>query len=410
MGLSLARLLAVAGPVPITGRGGRDKLQPVSHPLFTEEHEALRRSLRTFVEKELRPHAEEWEARKDFPDSVFRRMGELGFLGLHFDEADGGSGGDYLTMLVLAEEMARCGSGGVSMAVSVQCEYVTPPIARFGTPEQKKRYLRPAIEGTRIGALGITEPGAGSDVAGISTRARRDGDEYVVDGHKTFITNGCRADFLLLVAKTDPSQRHGGISLLLVDTETPGFHVTRRLDKVGMWSSDTAELAFEEMRVPAANLLGEEGKGFHHIMWELQGERLSAAAGACAGAQEVLRQTVAYTREREAFGQRVIDFQSTRHTLAEMQTRIDAARALVYETAWRVHLGEYPVRLITEAKLLATRTHFEVADACLQLHGGYGYMMEFPVQRAWRDSRLARIGAGADEVMLDYVAKHLDDL
>jgi alkylation response protein AidB-like acyl-CoA dehydrogenase len=375
------------------------------HPLFTDEHEELRRSIRAFVEKELRPHAEEWEEAKDFPDRVFARMGQLGFLGLHFEEADGGSGGDYLTMLVLAEEMARCGSGGVSMAVSVQCEYVTPPIARFGTPEQKARWLRPAIEGRRIGALGITEPGAGSDVAGITTKAIRDGDEYVVNGRKTFITNGCRADFLLLVAKTDPTQRHAGISLLLVDTDTPGFHVTRRLDKVGMLSSDTAELAFDDMRVPVANLLGEEGAGFNQIMWELQGERLSAAAGACAGAQHTLDATIEYVQNREAFGRRIADFQSTRHKLAEMQTMIDAARALTYETAWRVQLGEYPVRAITEAKLLATRVHFQVADTCLQLHGGMGYMMEMPVQRAWRDSRLARIGAGADEVMLDYIAK-----
>jgi alkylation response protein AidB-like acyl-CoA dehydrogenase len=373
--------------------------------LFTDEHEGLRRSIRSFVEKELHPHADEWEEAKDFPDWVFSRMGELGFLGLHFDVADGGSGGDYLTMLVLAEEMARCGSAGVSMAVSVQCEYVTPPIARFGTPEQKERWLRPAIAGARIGALGITEPGAGSDVAGISTKAVRDGDEYVVNGRKTFITNGCRADFLLLVAKTDPTQRHAGISLFLVDTDTPGFHVTRRLDKVGMLPSDTAELAFEDMRVPAANLLGEEGKGFLHIMWELQGERLSAAAGACAGAQHTLEATIDYVTNREAFGRRIVDFQSTRHKLAEMQTMIDAARALTYETAWRVQLGEYPVRAITEAKLLATRVHFQVADTCLQLHGGMGYMMEMPVQRAWRDSRLARIGAGADEVMLDYIAK-----
>jgi len=375
------------------------------HPLFTDEHEELRRSIRAFVEKELRPHADEWENAKDFPDSVFARMGELGFLGLHFDESDGGSGGDYLTMLVLAEEMARCGSGGVSMAVSVQCEYVTPPIARFGTPEQKARWLRPAIEGRRIGALGITEPGAGSDVAGIATKAIRDGDEYVVNGRKTFITNGCRADFLLLVAKTDPTQRHAGISLLLVDADTPGFHVTRRLDKVGMLSSDTAELAFDDMRVPVANLLGDEGAGFNQIMWELQGERLSAAAGACAGAQHTLEATIDYVQHREAFGKRIADFQSTRHKLAEMQTMIDAARALTYETAWRVQLGEYPVRAITEAKLLATRVHFQVADTCLQLHGGMGYMMEMPVQRAWRDSRLARIGAGADEVMLDYIAK-----
>jgi alkylation response protein AidB-like acyl-CoA dehydrogenase len=375
------------------------------HPLFTDEHHELRRSLRAFVDKELAPHADEWERAGNFPDDVFRRMGELGYLGLHFHPADGGQGGDYLTMLVMAEEMARCGSGGVAMAVSVQCEYVTPPIAKFGTDAQKERWLRPAIAGERIGALGITEPDAGSDVAGIRTTAVRDGDEFVINGRKTFITNGVRAHFLLLVAKTDPAQRHAGISLFLVDTDTPGFHVEKRLEKVGMHSSDTAELRFEDMRVPAANLLGEEGKGFHHIMWELQGERLSAAAGACAGAQLAIDRTIDWVRQREAFGQPLAAFQSVRHQLAECQARVDAARALTYETAWRVQLGEYPVQQITEAKLLATRTHFEVADTCLQLHGGMGYMMETWVQRAWRDSRLARIGAGADEVMLDYIAK-----
>lgn len=375
------------------------------HPLFTDEHEELRRSIRAFVDKELAPQADEWEKAGDFPDWVFSRMGELGFLGLHFDPDDGGQGGDYLSMLVLAEEMAHCGSGGVSMAVSVQCEYVTPPIAKFGTEAQKQRWLRPAIAGRRIGALGITEPDAGSDVAGIRTSALRDGDEYIVNGAKTFITNGVRADFLLLVAKTDPSQRHTGISLFLVDTDTPGFHVEKRLDKVGMHSSDTAELRFDDMRVPAANLLGEEGKGFHQIMWELQGERLSAAAGACAGAQLAIDRTIAWVQHRQAFGQPLAAFQAVRHKLAEAQARVDAARALTYETAWRVQLGEYPVQAITEAKLLATRTHFDVADMCLQLHGGMGYMMESWVQRAWRDSRLARIGAGADEVMLDYIAK-----
>jgi citronellyl-CoA dehydrogenase len=375
------------------------------HPLFTDEHEELRRSIRAFVDKELAPNAEEWEKAGDFPDWVFARMGELGFLGLHFDPDDGGQGGDYLSMLVLAEEMAHCGSGGVSMAVSVQCEYVTPPIAKFGTEAQKERWLRPAIAGRRIGALGITEPDAGSDVAGIRTSAIRDGDEYIVNGAKTFITNGVRADFLLLVAKTDPSQRHTGISLFLVDTDSPGFHVEKRLDKVGMHSSDTAELRFEDMRIPSANLLGEEGKGFHQIMWELQGERLSAAAGACAGAQLAIDRTIEWVQQRQAFGQPLAAFQAVRHKLAEGQARVDAARALTYETAWRVQLGEYPVQAITEAKLLATRTHFDVADMCLQLHGGMGYMMESWVQRAWRDSRLARIGAGADEVMLDYIAK-----
>lgn len=373
--------------------------------LFTEDHNALRVALRTFVERELAPHADAWEKAGDFPDDVFHRMGELGFLGLHFDEADGGQGGDYLTMLVLAEEMARCGSGGVAMAVSVQCEYVTPPIARFGSEEQKARYLRPAIQGTKIGALGITEPNAGSDVAGITTRAQRDGEEWVLSGRKTFITNGCRADFVLVVARTNTESRHGGLSLFLVDTDAPGFAVVRRLEKVGMLTSDTAELEFTDLRLPQSALLGEEGCGFQQIMWELQGERLAAAAGACAGAQIAVDRTLEWVQDRSAFGQRLGDFQAVRHQLAEAQARIDAVRALTYETAWRVQQGQYPVRAITEAKLLATRTHFDVADMCLQLHGGSGYMSDHWVQRVWRDSRLARIGAGADEVMLDYIAK-----
>ena len=374
------------------------------HFIFNEDHEELRRSIGSFVERELAPHAEEWEE-TTFPDWVFRRMGELGFLGLSYPEEYGGQGGDYPCNLVLAEEMTRSNSGGLAMGIAVHTDMATPPIFVFGTEQQKERFLVPAIKGEMIGALGITEPDAGSDVAGIKTRAARDGDGYLINGSKTYITNGVRADFLLLVAKTDPAQRHAGISLFLVDTDTPGFHVEKRLDKVGMHSSDTAELRFEGMRVPAENLLGEEGKGFHHIMWELQGERLSAAAGACAGAQLCIERTIDYVRERQAFGKRVVDFQAVRHHLAHAQMMVDAARALTYETAWKVQLGDYPVREITEAKLLATRTHFEVADMCLQLHGGLGYMMEHWVQRAWRDSRLARIGAGADEVMLDYIAK-----
>jgi alkylation response protein AidB-like acyl-CoA dehydrogenase len=265
--------------------------------------------------------------------------------------------------------------------------------------------LVPAIKGEKISCLGISEPGAGSDVAGIRTRAVRDGDGYIINGAKTFITNGARADFIVLVTKTDPEAGYDGFSLFVVDTETPGYQVSKKLEKLGMHSSDTAELAFEDMRVPAENLLGEEGKGFYHIMWELQGERLIGAAGAVAGAQRVFDQTLEYAQERQAFGRPIGRFQAIRHKLAEMATKIETARQIVYTTAWRVENGEYPVREISMAKLYASRIACEVCDESIQIHGGYGYMKEYHVERAWRDMRLNRIGAGTDEIMLEVIGR-----
>ena len=375
------------------------------HPLFTDDHEELRRSLRAFVEKELQPHADEWEEAGDFPDWVFTRMGELGFLGLHFDPADGGQGGDYLTMLVLSEEMARCGSGGVGMAVSVQCEYVTPPIAKFGTEAQRERYLRPAVRGERIGALGITEPDAGSDVAGITTKAIRDGDEYVVNGRKTFITNGHRSSMIVLVTKTDPEAGHQGFTLFLVPMDSPGVIREKRLSKMGMHASDTALLAFSDVRVPDSAVLGEVGKGFHHIMWELQAERLIGASSAVAYARYAFDKTVQYAHERHAFGRPIGQHQAIRHKIAAMATKLEAAQQLVYGTAWAYAQGHYPVREISMAKLFAAQTACEVADECVQIHGGAGYMTEYGVERVLRDLRLYRIGAGTDEIMLDYIGK-----
>src|SRR5213596_2031365 len=381
-----------------------DHAAPRRHFIFTEEHEALRESIHSFVIKELAPHADEWEE-TTFPDSVFRRMGELGFLGLSMPEAYGGQGGDYFCNLVLAEEIGHSNSGGLAMGVAVHTDMANPPILAFGTEEQKQRYLVPAIKGDKISCLGISEPGAGSDVAGIRTRAVRDGDEYVINGSKTFITNGARADFIVLVTKTDPDAGYDGFSLFVVDTDSPGFHVSRKLEKLGMHSSDTAELSFEDVRVPAENLLGEEGKGFYHIMWELQGERLIGAAGAVAGAQRVFDQTLGYAKERNAFGRPIGRFQAIRHKFAEMATKIEAARQMVYTTAWRVENGEYPVREISMAKLYASRMAVEVCDECIQIHGGYGYMKEYHVERAWRDMRLNRIGAGTDEIMLEVIGR-----
>jgi alkylation response protein AidB-like acyl-CoA dehydrogenase len=374
------------------------------HFIFNDEHEQLRESIRRFVESELRPHAQEWEE-TTFPDWVFRRMGELGFLGLSYPEEYGGQGGDYFCNIVLAEEMAGCDCGGLAMGVAVHTDMATPPILAFGTEDQKQRYLVPAIKGEKIACLGITEPDAGSDVAGIKTRAVRDGDEWVINGSKTYITNGHRADFIVLVTKTDPDAGYDGFSLFLVDMDSPGVVREKKLEKLGMHASDTALLAFQDVRVPHENLLGEEGKGFYHIMWELQGERLIGAAGAVAGAQRLFDKTLQYAKERTAFGRPIGKFQAIRHKFAEMATKIEAARQMVYTTAWRFANGEYPVREISMAKLYASRIACEVADECLQIHGGAGYMKEYGIERAWRDLRLNRIGAGTDEIMLEVIGK-----
>ncbi|MBJ7522459.1 MAG: acyl-CoA dehydrogenase family protein [Solirubrobacteraceae bacterium] len=374
------------------------------HFIFNEEHEQLREGVRAFAQKELAPHADEWEE-TTFPDSVFRRMGELGYLGLDKPEEYGGQGGDYFTAMVLAEEMAHAHSGGLAMGVAVQTDMALPPILAFGTEEQKQEWAVPAIKGTKILCLGITEPDAGSDVAGIKTRAVKDGDDWVINGAKTYITNGHRADVIVLVTKTDPDAGYDGFTLFLVPMDAPGVIREKRLQKLGMHASDTALLAFQDVRVPASAVLGQVGKGFYHIMWELQGERMIGAAGCVAGAQLAFEKTLTYAKEREAFGRPIANFQVTRHKFAEMATKIESARQMVYVTAWRFANGEYPVREISMAKLHASRVSVEVADECIQIHGGAGYMKEYGIERVWRDLRLNRIGAGTDEVMLEVIGK-----
>jgi alkylation response protein AidB-like acyl-CoA dehydrogenase len=374
------------------------------HFIFTDEHEQLRDSIRRFVIKELQPHSEEWEE-TTFPDWVFERMGELGFLGLDKPVEYGGQGGDYYMSLVLAEEIVHAHCGGLAMGLAVQTDMAMPPILAFGTEEQKQEWAAPAIAGKKILCLGITEPDAGSDVAGIKTRAVRDGDDWVINGSKTFITNGHRAHVIVLVAKTDPDAGHGGITLFLVPMDSPGVIREQRLQKMGMHASDTALLAFQDVRVPGSAVLGEVGKGFYHISWELQGERLIGAAGCVAGAQHVFDRTLEYAKERTAFGRAIGHFQVIRHKFAEMATKIESARQLVYMTAWRFQNGEYPVREISMAKLYAARIAVEVADECLQIHGGNGYMKEYGIERVWRDMRLNRIGAGTDEIMLEVIGR-----
>ncbi|MEA2476964.1 MAG: acyl-CoA dehydrogenase [Actinomycetota bacterium] len=372
---------------------------------FAPEHEELRASVSAFVQAELAPHAEQWEAQCDFPDSVFKRLGELGFLGLSYPEEHGGGGGDYLCNIVLAEEMTGCGTGGVTMAVAVQTDMAVPPIYKFGTDEQKKKYLEPALRGEKIFCLGISEPDAGSDVASIRTTARKTDGGWIVNGRKIFITNGRRAHAMTLVAKTDGDAGHQGISLFVVDTDTPGYKVERTLDKVGMHSSDTAEISFTDMFLPQEALLGKEGEGFYNISWELQGERLIGAAGAIAGARRMFEAARGYALERHTFGKPIAKHQAIRHMLADMATEIEAAQQLVYEAAWKVNAGEYPVREISMAKLLTGEVAWKTADRCMQIFGGYGYAMEFPIQRAWRDARLIRIGGGTDEVMREVIGR-----
>src|SRR4029077_17156723 len=287
----------------------------------------------------------------------------------------------------------------------VRADRRSRPHLAFGTEEQKQEWVVPAIAGTKILCLGITEPDAGSGVSGIKTRAVGDGDDFVINGSKTYITNGHRADVIVLVTKTDPDAGYDGFSLFLVPMDAPGVIREQKLQKMGMHASDTALLAFQDVRVPASAMLGEEGKGFYHIMWELQGERMIGAAGSVAGAQKCFDRTLEYAKEPKACGKAIGPFQVIRHKFAEMATKLEAARQLVYMTAWRFANGEYPVREISMAKLFASRVAVEVADECIQIHGGAGYMKEYNVERAWRDARLNRIGAGTDEIMLEVIGR-----
>ncbi len=374
------------------------------HFIFTDEHDQLRESIHRFVVSELQPHAEEWE-RTTFPNWVFTRMGELGLLGLDKPVEYGGQGGDYYTSLVLSEEIVHSHSGGLSMGVAVHTDMALPPILAFGTEEQKREWAVPAIAGEKILCIGITEPDAGSDVAGIKTRAVKEGDDYVINGSKMYITNGQRADAIVLVTKTDPDAGYDGMTLFLVPMDLPGVIREKKLEKLGMHASDTALLAFHDVRVPSSATLGQVGRGFYQIMWELQGERLIGASASVAAAAHVFDRTLQYAKERSAFGRKIGSFQAIRHKFAEMATKIETARAMVYVTAWRFQNGEYPVREISIAKLNAARIAVEVADDCIQIHGGAGYMTEYGIERSWRDLRLNRIGAGSDEIMLEVIGR-----
>jgi acyl-CoA dehydrogenase len=378
--------------------------------LFTGEHDMLRRTVRAFVEKEITPHVAAWEDAGQIPRELWRKLGALGVLGLEFPAEYGGGGADFLASVVLGEEMARCRSGGVAFSVLVHTDMSSPWLTRFGTDAQKRTYLPRIIRGETVCALGITEPGTGSDMAALSTRAVRDGDVYRITGSKIFITNGVYGDLYFVAARTGSgteSRRHEGISMFLVERGRPGFTVSRKLDKMGMRASDTAELSFQDCVVPAENLLGVEGRGFQQLATGLQRERLMAAVLALSGAQQALDDTVTYMHERTAFGAPLSQKQVLRHRIADMATELEAARALVYKAAAMYAAGEDCVTEVSMAKLFATEVANRVAYQAVQLHGGYGYMREFPVEGFFRDVRLWTIASGTSEVMREIIAKRL---
>lgn len=376
----------------------------MSYLFETDEHTALRAQIRRFAERAIAPHAHAWEEANEFPRELYRAAAEAGFLGLGYPEELGGSGGDLLHVLVAAEEMVLAGKS-VGTTVGLGSHGIAlPPILRLGTEEQKQRFVPPVLRGEKIAALAITEPGCGSDVASLRTRAVRDGDAYILNGAKTFITSGCRADLVTVAVRTG-DEGHGGISLIVVERGTPGFSVSRKLTKMGWWASDTAELSFQDCRVPAANLLGEEGQGFAAIMMNFASERIFLAGQCVAIAELAYREALAYAREREAFGRTLTGFQVTRHKLADMATRLAAARALTGEAATRFARGEPVPALAAMAKNAASDMCSYVCDQAVQIHGGYGYMREYVVERLYRDARLYPIGGGTREIMNEIIAK-----
>ncbi len=381
---------------------------------FQEEHQIFRQQVRTFVENELVPNVDSWEREKLFPNSVFKRAGELGILGAHYPEDVGGSGGDFWMSVVKSEELARCGSAGVTMGLLVQADMATPVIADLGSREVKDEFLAPAIRGDKVAALGVSEPGAGSDVAGLRTTARAVGDEYVINGSKTYITNGTRADFITLMVKTDPDAGHAGISIIVCPTDVKGFSVSKKLEKAGNWSSDTAELFFEDVRVPKRYLLGQEGMGFVYLMQNFQSERLVGCVSGLEGSKLALDRSVQYGRERTAFGKPLIKREYWQQKFVDLYTKYEAAKALTYNACAAYNdekfvkqgmLSMETTRIVSMSKAYVGDVTAEIMDQCMQFHGGMGYLEDLWVARAWRDARLFRIGGGATEVMRYATAK-----
>lgn len=375
---------------------------------FTHEHEEIRRTLRRFIDEEINPHVDEWEAAEMFPArEVFGRLGALGLLGLTKPEAYGGAGLDYSYSMVMAETLGHASCGAIPMAIGVQTDMATPALARFGSDALCREFLAPAIEGRMVACVGVSEPGAGSDVASIRTTARRDGDDYVINGAKMWITNSLQADWMCLLANTSAGPAHRNKSLIVVPMNTPGISVGKKIRKIGMMASDTGLIHFDDVRVPQRHRIGEQGEGFTYQMLQFQEERLWAAANAIEALANCIGQTADYARSRLAFGQAILDNQVVHFRLAELKTEVEALRALTYLATEHYVAGRDVTEWASMAKLKAGRLMREVPDACLQFWGGMGYTWENPVARLYRDGRLASIGGGADEVMLGIIAKHM---
>jgi citronellyl-CoA dehydrogenase len=372
----------------------------------TEEHHIFRKTLRDLFAREIEPHIDDWEAARIFPaHELFPKLGAVGLLGLEYEEAYGGMGADHSFTVIAGEEMGRINCGGVPMAMAVQMSMATPALSRYGSPELKERFLGPSIRGELVASIAVTEPDAGSDVAGIRTQAVRDGDEWVINGAKLYITNGTQADWLCLLARTSPETDHHGMSLIVVPTSTPGVVVSRKLEKLGMWSSDTAELSFTDVRVPVANTIGEIGRGFQQQMVQFQAERLITVYKQVGSIEQALQRTKEYLSQRQAFGKPLMANQHLQFALAELSARHDMLKHYARTSADAVLRGEDATRFATIGKLMGSRLQREVADTCVQFHGGIAYMAEHWASRFYRDTRLDSIGAGADEVMLRILAR-----
>ena len=378
---------------------------------FTQEHEEMARTMRNFVENELNPHVNEWEEAGAFPiREVFKKMGDLGLLGVSKPEEFGGLGLDYSYNLAVAEELGNCDCGGVPLSIGVQTDMATPAVARFGSDELRREYLAPAIAGEMIASIAVSEPQAGSDVAGIKTSAKKDGDDYVINGTKMWITNSPTADWFCLLANTSEGKPHMNKSLIVVPRDAGGITVDKPLNKLGMRSSQTAQVFFDNVRVPQRNLIGQEGMGFMLQMMQFQEERLWGAISGLKGYDKLIQLTIDYAKERQVFGMPLIDNQSVHFRLAELKTEVELLRSLIWRACEEYVNGKDVLQLASMAKLKAGRLSREVADSCLQYWGGNGFMWENPAARAWRDGRLASIGGGADEIMLGIICKTMDIL
>ncbi len=372
---------------------------------FTQEHHALYDTVARFVEKELNPYVAEWEKQEIFPaHEVFKKLGDLGLLGLKYPEEYGGSGLDFSYSMMMAEALGTCRVAGVPMAIGVQTDMCTPALARFGSDELKREFLAPSISGDFVGCIGVSEPGGGSDVAALKTTAKKDGGDYIINGTKMWITNGMQADWCCLLANTSDGPVHKNKSLIIVPMNLPGI-TRQKIHKIGMDSSDTAQLFFDNVRVPQRNLIGQEGMGFMFQMMQFQEERLWGAASCLKNLDQLIDQTIDYTRQRQAFGKPLLDNQVVHYRLAELRTEVELLRSLTYRAVDMYVSGQDAAKLASMAKLKSGRLIREVADACLQYWGGMGFTWDNPISQAYRDGRLVSIGGGADEVMLSIICK-----